>query len=75
MIKKLLHFLCLIIPVLCAAGGIFLAVPLWGLFNDGAEITPEWFKFITSAVCFAVPALVIFLLTRKENPVLRITAK
>lgn len=74
MIKKLLHFLCLITPVLCAAGGIFLANPIWGFFNT-EEITPEWFKFITSAVCFAVPALVIFLLTRKENPVLRITLK
>jgi len=69
-LKRLIHTLCLILPIALAFAGYFLAEPIWSIFSQ--KKTTELFKFICSIVFFAVPAIIIFILSRKENPVMKI---
>lgn len=70
--QRILHILCLFIPIAAAFSGYYLATPLWSLFSQSTTV-PEYFKFISSLVIFAIPTILIFILTRKENPIMRIS--
>lgn len=69
-LKRLIHTLCLIIPIGMAFAGYFLATPIWNLFFE--KKTTELFKFICSIVFFIIPAIIIFIVTRNENPIMKI---
>lgn len=68
--QRILHILCLFIPIGAAFGGYFIATPLWSLLSQETPV-PEYFKFISSIVVFAIPTILIFILTRKENPIMK----
>lgn len=70
--QRILHILCLIVPITMAFAGYFASIPLWNCFNDENNAAPEFFKFIISLVAFLIAATVIFFATRKENPIMKI---
>lgn len=70
--KRILHILCLILPIAGAFAGYYAAKPLWTLFTAETTTTPELFKLFCSLLAFAIPAIIIFFATRKENPVMKI---
>ncbi len=67
--KRLLHTLCLLLPVFSAFLGYFLSEPIGKVFFPEPTV-PEIFKFIISLIFFAIPSLLIFIFTRKEEPVM-----
>lgn len=69
-LQRLAHFFALITPIAAAFGGYFLATPLWKLFKT----TPvsEDFKFILSLVSFTLLSGIIYILTRRYNPIINI---
>lgn len=69
-LKRLIHTLCLLVPIGMAFAGYFIAPHLWNLFSE--KKTTELFKFICSVVAFGIPAIVIFIISRKENPIMKI---
>jgi len=69
-LKRLVHTLCLVIPILMAIAGFFLADPIWSLFSKNKAT--ELFKFLCSIAFFIIPTIIIFILSRKENPVMKI---
>lgn len=69
-LKRLIHCLCLIIPIAMAFAGYYIAEPLWDLFSQ--KKTTELFKFICSIVSFIIPSIIIFIISRKENPIIKI---
>ena len=68
-IKRLI---CLILPVIFAFLGYFVSPFIWSLLNKSGN-APEYFKLICSLVLFIFPASVIFVETRKLNPIIKIT--
>lgn len=70
-LKRLAHTLCLLLPIAAAFGGYFLSEPLWAIKKGGIE-TPELFKFAVSLTTFAITTLVIFIFTRKADPIIKI---
>ncbi len=67
--KRFIHTLCLLLPIGMAFLGYFIASPLWNVFT--AKKTTELFKFICSVVFFGIPAIIIFIISRKESPVMK----
>lgn len=63
--QRILHFLCLLLPIIGAFAGYFLA----------PAKTSEIGKFLLSVLCFSIPALIIFICTRKETPIIKIMLK
>lgn len=63
------NVMALVIPILCAVAGFFAAPRLAVLFN--AELT-EAFKAVTVLAFLFVPALVIFLVTRKRSELIEL---
>lgn len=72
-VQIILHTLCLILPVAAAFIGYFLAPVIWNLFFQ--KKTTELICFICSIVFFIITSVVIFILTRKLNPVMNIEIK
>lgn len=72
-LQIIIHTLCLILPVAAAFAGYFLAPAIWNFFSK--EKATELFKFICSIAFFLIPTLIIFILTRKSNPVMNIEIK
>lgn len=70
-LKRLLHTLCLIIPIAMAFLGYYLSDSIWHLFSQ--KKTTELIKFICSVVFFAIPTIIIFILSRKETPIIKIS--
>lgn len=71
MIKRLF---CLLFPVGSSFAGYFLSPYIWTLLNHKSE-APGYFSFICIIVFFAITTSIIFLCTRKENPIIKITIK
>lgn len=72
--KRILHTLCLFLPLAAAFVGYFASFPLWTFFGKEGTVT-ETFKFFVSLIFFLLPTLIIFIITRKENPVMIIKIK
>lgn len=70
----ILRILCLLLPVIFAFGGYFLAPGIWILLNNNTPV-PEHFRFASSIIFFLIPSTIIFLHTRKLNPTINITIK
>ena len=69
--KRLLHTLCLILPIFAALAGYFLSGPIAkNLFK--LEGNTEFFKFICCMVFFIITTLIIFIFTRSEKPIMNI---
>jgi len=69
--KRILHTLCLILPIIAAFAGFFLSGPIAKhIFK--LEEASELFKFITSLSAFLISTLIIFITTRRENPIMNI---
>lgn len=69
-LQRLIHTLCLVVPIGSAFGGYYTAPFLWGLLNKN-EI-PELFKFGISLLFFFIPAFIIFIATRKSDSIIKI---
>ena len=67
-----IRILCLLLPIIFAFGGYFLAPCLWTLLNHNCT-APEYFRFICAIVLFLLPTSIIFVETRKLNPIIKIT--
>lgn len=70
--KRVLHTLCLVGPVVFAFLGWFISTPLWTLLTKKTA-APELFKFACAAVLFIIAGLIVFIATRKANPVMKIS--
>ena len=69
-LKRILHTTCLFLPICAAFAGYFISKPLGNMiFKD---VIPEIFKFGVTIFCFAVTTTIIFIATRKENPIMKI---
>lgn len=60
--------LCLVLPIAAAFAGYFLSPYIWNIFSQ--KKTTELFRFICSIVFFIIPALIIFISTRKSNSII-----
>lgn len=69
--QRILHTLCLFAPILASFGMYFLSSPIWKIFNKKMA-TPEIFKFLCTAIVFLISSLIVFLATRKINPIMKI---
>lgn len=67
-----IRILCLLLPIAFAFGGYFFAPCLWTLLNHNSP-APEYFRFICAIVLFLFPTIIIFVETRKLNPIIKIT--
>lgn len=70
--QRILHILCLLLPIAMAFAGYFASIPLYHFFCNDNETTPEYFKFLITLAAFLITATVIFFATRKENPIIKI---
>lgn len=68
--ERLFHTLCLLLPIASAFAGYFLC-PL--IFEK--RPLPEAVKFVTSLVFFTIPAVIIFIISRDTNPIMKISVK
>lgn len=73
LLSRILRTLCLLIPIAGAFAGYFFAPEIWNLFSQ--KKATELFRFICSIAFFAIPTIVIFIITRKFNPVMKIEVK
>lgn len=69
-LKRLIHTLCLLLPIACAFLGYFLCEPIFSILLQ--KKTTELMKFLCSVIFFAIPSILIFIFTRKENPIMKI---
>ena len=63
--------LCLFFPIASAFAGCFLTDPIWNLFVKN-KTAPELLKFGAALLFFAVSSSIVFILTRKINPIMKI---
>ncbi len=69
--KRILHTLCLILPIIAAFAGFFLSGPIAkNIFK--MEENSELFKFLCSLISFLISTSIIFIATRSENPIMNI---
>ena len=68
--QRILHTLCLLLPVGSAFLGYFAAPYLYKHFYQSQP--SELFKFFCSLGFFIVPSVIIFIMTRKTDPVMKI---
>lgn len=77
--QKIGHTLCLFIPIASAFAGFFLS-PAIIAFLTGSKLEDgynpsEASKFAITLVFFAIPAIIIFLVSRGANPIMKIIVK
>lgn len=71
-IQRLLHTLCLIMPIVFAFAGYYISTPLFKLLTKKTA-APEIFKFLCTAVLFLLSTLVVLIITRRAKPVIKIS--
>lgn len=69
--QKITHTLCLILPIVAAFLGYFLATPLLVLITNEESI-PELWKFLCSLALFSIICFIVYVKTRNTNPIIRI---
>ncbi|MCR5284489.1 MAG: hypothetical protein K6D95_02725 [Treponema sp.] len=72
--QRILHTIYLILPIIMAFLGYYSSTPLWELLKKEKAV-PEVFKFFCTAALFLITSIIIFIITRKSNPVMKITLK
>ncbi len=70
-LQRIKDTLCLFFPIAAAFAGCLLADPIWNIFVKN-KTAPELVKFGAALFCFAVASSIIFILTRKINPIMKI---
>ena len=70
-LQRIKDTLCLFFPIAAAFAGCLLADPVWNIFVKN-KTAPELLKFGAALFCFAVTSSIIFILTRKINPIMKI---
>ena len=63
--------LCLFFPIAAAFAGCLLTEPVWNFFNKN-KTAPELLKFGAAVILFAAASSIVFILTRKINPIMKI---
>ena len=71
--QRIGHTLCLIIPIISAFAGWYLAPSLYSKISE-KQVT-EGIKFIITLIFFAIPTLIIFVFSRDTNPIMKISVK
>lgn len=61
--EKVLHIICLLIPIITSFLGYFISIPLWKLISK-QESQSNIFSFFVVIVFFSIPSIVIFIRTR-----------
>lgn len=69
--QRIKDTLCLFLPIAAAFAGCLLTDPVWNLFIKN-KTAPELLKFGAAVICFAIASTIIFILTRKINPIMKI---
>lgn len=76
--QKILHTLCLIIPIISAFAGYYLSPFIFSVIfqGDGEELDvkqiSETAKFLVTLIFFAIPSIIIFVKSRNTNPIMKI---
>ncbi len=70
-LRRLIDTLYLFVPIALAFAGCFLAAPLWTHITK-KEAVPEWFRFVCATVLFIIAVTIVFIKTRKINPIMKI---
>lgn len=70
--QRILHTIYLISPIIFSFGAYFLSSPVWTFFTK-KTVVPEIFKFLCTTVIFLLNCFVIFFITRKIHPIMKIT--
>ena len=70
-IQRIKDTLCLFFPIAAAFAGCFLTDPIWNIFCKN-KTAPELLKFGAALLCFALSSSIVFILTRKINPIMKI---
>ena len=63
--------LCLFFPIAAAFSGCLLTDPIWNHFNKN-KTAPELLKFGAAVILFAAASSIVFIITRKINPIMKI---
>ena len=69
--QRIKDTLCLLLPIAAAFAGCLLANPLWNHFCKNTD-APELFKFGLAVLLFAFSSSIVFIVTRKINPIMKI---
>lgn len=70
-LQRIKDTLCLFFPIFMAFAGCFLADPFWKMVTK-KETAPELFKFGAALFLFIITAVIVFIITRKINPIMKI---
>ena len=70
-LQRLKDTLCLFFPIAAAFAGCFLTDPIWNHFNKN-ETAPELLKFGAAVISFVAASSIVFIITRKINPIMKI---
>ena len=70
-LQRIKDTLCLFFPILMAFAGCFLTDPVWKLFTK-KETAPELLKFGAALFLFILSSVIVFVITRKINPIMKI---
>ena len=69
--QRIKDTLCLFFPIAAAFAGSLLTDPVWDIFVKN-ETAPELLKFGAAVLFFAVSSCIVFIITRKINPIMKI---
>ena len=69
-LQRLKDTLCLFFPIAAAFAGCFLAEPVCQFFFKN-ETAPELVKFGAAVLSFAISSGIVFIITRKINPIMK----
>ncbi len=69
--QRIKDTLCLFFPIAAAFAGCLLTDPVWNIFVKN-KTAPELLKFGAAVVSFAISSGIVFILTRKINPIMKI---
>lgn len=69
--QRIKDTLCLFFPIIAAFAGCLLADPVWNHFFP-EKTAPELLKFGAAVLFFAVSASIVFIISRKINPIIKI---
>ena len=70
-LQRLKDTLCLFFPIIAAFAGCLLTNPVWSIFCKNTK-APELLKFGAALLFFAISSFVVFIITRKINPIMKI---
>ena len=69
--QRIKDTLCLFFPIAAAFAGCLLTDPVWNIFVKN-KTAPELLNFAPAELSFAISSGIVFILTRKINPIMKI---